>query len=104
MAEQAVPNIIKLRAERILQKAISVAYKTDQPNILKCLVGDKVYYVDIVAKEEIPAWDFIKPKNEVVEKSPVFDAQITREKIAEPKPKADKSTTPKKATSTKKKK
>jgi len=108
MTERTAPLILKSRAEIILQTKIDIAYYTDQPNILRCVLGSKVVYVDLQRKEEVPAALLNAQETQqpaVITKGPPkenFTAQITREKAIPAA--ANKPTAKKKATKTQTKK
>lgn len=107
-ALQPLPNILRLRAERILKKAVKVLYRINvgSPIVKAEMFDGPPRFVDLTEKKEIQA---VEPKDQalatqVPEKTVStgnFSSTITRSNVEPPAKKGDETT--KKKTSTKKK-
>jgi len=52
--ENQMPAVLKMRAERILQKSIKAIYKTDKQSIAKCILQNgEIKYVDLDTRKQV---------------------------------------------------
>lgn len=52
--KKQLPAVLRMRAERILQKAVKAIYKTANPSVAECiLTNDQIVYVDLDRKKKV---------------------------------------------------